>query len=78
MMHFLDMEQASSSWRWHRGSSPKLIRIIDVLKSLDSHSHLVFNAMDFGPNGLGWSGGNMMHFLDMEQALSMKCRYTDA
>ena len=69
------MEQASSSWRWHRGSSPKLIRIIDDLKSLDgSHSHLVFDTMDFGPSGPGWSGGNMIHFLDMEQASSIKCR----
>ena len=35
-------------------------------------------AMNFGPNGLGWSGGNMIHFLDMEQTSSMKCRYAHA
>ena len=62
-----------------QGSSPKLIRTIDDLKSLDgSHSHLVFDDMDFGPSGLGWSGGNMIHLLDMEQTSSIKCRYADA
>ena len=34
--------------------------------------------MDVGPNGLRWSGGNMIHFLDMEQASCIKCRYADA
>ena len=50
-----------------------------ILVPLDSsHSHSVFDTVDSGPNGLGGSGGNMIHFLDMEQASSIKCRKADA
>lgn len=62
-----------------QGDAPKLIRSLDDLKSINtSHTHLVFDDMDFGRDGLGWTGSNIIHLLDMEENSSIKCRYADA
>lgn len=58
---------------------PLVIRSIDQLKKITPNTDgLIFDDMNFGPNGLDWTPEQMIHILDIDEDAVVKARYVDA
>ena len=61
------------------GKFPLVIRSIDQLKKISPNTDLlVFDDMNFGPDGLDWTPEQMIHLLDIDEDAVVKARYVDA